>query len=471
MRILIPLFLASGLAGQVPADISAVLAKGAELRPRIAQEAKQSGAAYRKLADLCDLAGNRLSGSPGLARAVALVQEQLRAEGLTVWTEPVKVPHWVRGRESAEMTAPLPARLGMLGIGSSVGTPRDGITAEVLVVGSFEELEKRSAEAKGRIVLFDAPYEGYGKSVAYRVTGASRAARHGAVACLIRSVGSLSYDTPHTGTLIYDAGAPKIPAAALTTESALQIHRLADRGRKVVVTLKMEARMEGEADSFNVVAELKGREKPDEIVLVGGHLDSWDVGQGAQDDGVGCVLSMESAAILKRLQIAPRRTVRVVLFTNEENGAAGGRAYAARHKEELARHVAVIESDAGNGLIHDLTFDLQGNDGLHSTQGLPTDPRALAGLARFQALAPLLAPLGVRELKLGGSGTDVGPSVALGVPGIGVGHDLARYFDVHHTQADTLDKVDRADLAANSATLATFVWALAELEQPLMPAR
>jgi hypothetical protein len=471
MRRLLPLFLAPTLFAQSSPDVATVLSQGASVRDRITAEAKASGGAYKKLADLCDLAGNRISGSPGLERAVVLTQEQLKAEGLKVWAEPVKVPRWVRGNESAVMVSPLPERLGMLGLGNSVGTPKEGITAEVLVVSSFDELEKRSAEAKGRIVLFDAPFEGYGKTVAYRVAGASRAAKHGAVACLIRSVGSLSYDTPHTGTLIYDKDQPKIPAAALSYESALQLHRLADRGKKLVVTLKMEAHMDGEADSFNVIAELKGREKPEEIVLVGGHLDSWDVGQGAQDDGVGCALSMEAAAILHRLKIQPRRTVRVVLFTNEENGTAGGRAYAEKHKDELAKHVAVIETDSGNGLIHEFTLDLQGEKRNRATQTLPSDARAEAAKARFAALLPLVAPFGVTEMKLGGSGTDVGPCVAAGAPGIGVGHDHTHYFDVHHTWADTLDKVDPKDLATNSATLTTLVWALAELEQPLVPSR
>ncbi len=471
MRTLLPFLLAPCLVAQAPPDVAAVLSKGEEVRTKILQEARSSGAAYKKLADLCDLAGNRVSGSPGLERAIVLVQEQLKAEGLKVWAEPVKVPKWVRGAESCTLVQPMPYRLGMLGLGNSVGTPKEGITAEVMVVGSFAELEKRSSEAKGKIVLFDVPFEGYGKTVVYRGAGPSQAAKHGAVACLIRSVGSLSYDTPHTGSLNYAEDLPKIPAAALTLESATQLHRLVDRGKKVVVTLKMEARMEGEAESFNVIAEFTGREKPEEIVLVGGHLDSWDVGQGAQDDGVGCVLSMEAVSILKRLKIQPRRTVRVVLFTNEENGLAGGQAYAAAHKAELTHHVAAIESDSGNGLIEGFNLDLHGETRSHPSGKPQDDPRMPAGVARLKSLAPLFTFTGATKMETGHSGADVGPSVALGVPGIGVNHDSTHYFDVHHTQADTLDKVDPKDLATNSATLATFVWALAELEQPLVPAK
>lgn len=422
----------------------------ASVRSRFEAESAK-GEAFRKLADLCDLAGPRLSGSAGMDRAVALAQAQLKAEGLKVWTEPVKVPKWVRGAESASMVEPYGHRLGMLGLGNSVGTPKGGLRAEVLVVSSFEELDRRAAEAKGRIVLFDVPYEGYGKTAVYRGAGPSRAAKHGAVACLLRAVGSLAYDLPHTGALRYEEGIPKIPAAALTFESATLLHRLADRGKKVAVQLDMEARMEGEVETFNVLAELPGREKPEEIVLVSGHLDSWDVGQGAQDDGVGCVLAMETAAMMKRLKLQPRRTVRVVLFANEENGLRGGRAYAETHRAELSRHVAALESDSGNGAIEGFGLDLKAESG--STES--RNPETL--IARFQAL-------GAGEVKLGHGGADIGALKAQGVTCLGVHHDTSRYFDIHHTHADTLDKVDPALLAANAAKLATFVWAVAEME-------
>ncbi|HJV89674.1 MAG TPA: M20/M25/M40 family metallo-hydrolase [Holophagaceae bacterium] len=452
------------LAAQAPA--------GTETRERITQEARTSGAAYTKLAVLCDQAGNRLAGSPGLERAIQLTQAMLGKEGLKVWTEPVKVPHWVRGRESASILKPFPVRIGMLGLGNSVGTPKKGITAQVMVVGSFEELEQRGAEAKGKIVLFDVPFESYGKTVAYRGGGASKAAAHGAVACLVRSVGPISYDTPHTGAMNYDEKQPKIPAAAVSIESATQLHRMVARGEKVVVKLEMEARMEPDADSFNVIAELPGREKPEEIVLVSGHLDSWDVGQGAQDDGVGSVLAMEAAATLKRLGIQPRRTVRVVLYTNEENGLRGGLAYAKAHAGEAARHIAAFETDSGNGLIEGFNLDLRGEQRSRPTStATPTDPRATQGLANLRAFAPLLATFGPLKLDFGGSGADVGPLVGLGVPGVGVGHDHSHYWDVHHTQADTLDKVDPKVLAENSARLTTLVWAVAEAPEALVPAK
>ncbi|HJV23375.1 MAG TPA: M20/M25/M40 family metallo-hydrolase, partial [Holophagaceae bacterium] len=221
-----------------------------------------------------------------------------------------------------------------------------------------------------------------------------------------------------------------------------------------------------------VIAELPGREKPEEIVLVSGHLDSWDVGQGAQDDGVGSVLAMEAAATLKRLGIQPRRTVRVVLYTNEENGLRGGLAYAKAHAGEAARHIAAFETDSGNGLIEGFNLDLRGEQRSRPTSAAaPTDPRATQGLANLRAYAPLLAAFGPLKLDFGGSGADVGPLVGLGVPGVGVGHDHSHYWDVHHTQADTLDKVDPKVLAENSARLTTLVWAVAEAPEALVPAK
>lgn len=441
----------------------------AEVRERITAEAAK-GAAYAKLARLCDEAGHRLAGSPGLERAIRLMSEIAKAEGLKVSLEPVKVPHWVRGQESAAIVSPFPVRLGMLGLGNSVGTPKEGLTAEVLVVGSFEELEKRSAEAKGRIVLFDVPFESYGKNVAYRGGGASKAAAHGAVACLVRSVGPISYDTPHTGAMNYDERFPKIPAAALSIESATQLRRMTAVGTKVVVNLRMEAHFLPEADSFNVIADLPGREKPEEIVLVSGHLDSWDVGQGAQDDGVGSVLALEAAATLKRLGLQPRRTVRVVLYTNEENGLRGGKAYAEAHAAEAGRHIAAFETDSGNGPIQGFSLDLRGERRSRPTDpATPADPRSAKGLANLRAHGPLLAAFGPLKLDFGGSGADVGPLVALGVPGIGVGHDASHYWDVHHTHADTLDKIDPKVLATNSALLTTLVWVVAEAPEALVP--
>ena len=256
----------------------------------------------------------------------------MKRDGLeNVSTPAVKVPHWVRGREDAEMVKPVRHTLTMLGLGGSVATPADGITAEVVPVSSFDALNALGREkVAGKIVLFNVPYEGYGKTVAYRVAGASRAARLGAVAMLLRSVGSLAMQTPHTGAMNYTEADPKIPAAAITLEDATLIQRLTDAGETVTVHLYMEAHMLPDADSANVMGEIPGREKPEEIVVMGGHIDSWDVGAGAQDDGSGIMAALEAAAIIKKLGLHPRRTLRVVFWTNEENGSAG--------RTRLSRH-------------------------------------------------------------------------------------------------------------------------------------
>src|SRR5581483_2080603 len=290
-----------------------------------------------------DTIGNRLSGTPALDRAIQWAVTEMKKDGLeNVHTEKVMVPKWVRGAESAEIVQPARHAIVMLGLGDSVATPPDGVQADVLVVHTFEELDAHAAQAKGRIVLFNVPYTNYGETVRFRSTGASRAAKHGAVAMLIRAVGNPGLRTPHTGALNYSTDAPKIPAAAISIEDADRIQRMADRGDRVVVRLKMEAHFDPDAESANVVGEIRGREKPDEIVVVSGHLDSWDVGAGATDDGGGCVVTWEALRIVKKLNLRPRRTVRVVLWTNEENGGRGGpkiQFLHDQHRAELSKHV------------------------------------------------------------------------------------------------------------------------------------
>ena len=272
--------------------------------------------AWNRLALLTDTFGHRLSGSQALEDAIAWAVATMKADGFDqVWTDPVKVPKWVRGAESLDLVAPRAHRIPMLGLGMSVGTPRDGIEADLLVVSSFAELERRSAEARGRVVLFNAPYRGYGQTVAYRTNGASQAAQHGAVAMLVRSVGPDGLRTSHTGMLTYRAGVAQIPAAAIPADDAQRLARLAAGGQR-----------------------LRVRERPDEIVVVSCHLDSWDVGTGASDDGGGCIAAWEAARLLKQLDLRPRRTVRVVLYTNEENGLRGGLDYSTRYQASLDRH-------------------------------------------------------------------------------------------------------------------------------------
>jgi carboxypeptidase Q len=323
---------------------------------RIVAAALADDGAYLKLQELCDGIGHRLGGSAGLDAATRWALRTMRADGHeNVRLEPVMVPKWVRGRESCEMVAPRRQPLAMLGLGYSEGTPPAGISAPVVVVRDKAELDALGNAARGKIVLFNnvmPPYTreagtGYGRAVQYRAFGAQWAAEKGAVACLIRSVTARSLRSPHTGMMRYDDAAVRIPAAALAIEDAEMIARLAARGIEVRVNLKMEARLAGEAPSANVIAELRGATHPEEIVVIGGHIDSWDVGQGAHDDGAGCVMAMQALTLLRKLNLRPRRTIRVVLWTGEEIGLIGAKRYAEDHADELARHVAAIEADIG----------------------------------------------------------------------------------------------------------------------------
>ncbi len=408
-----------------------------------------------KLAYLCDRIGNRLSGSPGLEKAVAWAAAQMKADGLTnVVTPRVKVPHWVRGNESASLLEPVNRPLTILGLGGSIATPKRGITAEVVPVSSFEDLDHRSrASIEGKIVLFNVPYEGYNRTVAYRTTGPSRAARLGAVAALVRSVTPLSLQSPHTGALEYSEGFPKIPAAAVTIEDALLIQRLVDTGNPVVAHLEMEAHTLPDADSANVIGEIPGRERPDEIVVIGGHLDSWDVGAGAQDDGTGCITALEAAHIIHALGLTPRRTLRVVFWTNEENGGAGGEAYRAWAGATVKNHVAAIEMDGG--AEKPTGFGLSANGDLQAVLG------------RVREIGTLLDRIDAGSIQPGGGGADIAPIMIDGVPGLALRTVGTHYFDWHHSRADTTDKVKIEDLRANIAAMAVMAYVLADMPSPL----
>lgn len=442
-------------AGLLVSTVGALPAESTAPGPvdRIVAAGLEDRFAYRWLERLCDEVGPRLPGSPGMAAAVAFSVETLREAGFDrVWTEPVTVPRWVRGRESAVMTAPVTQELVMVGLGGSVGTPPEGVEAEVLAVSGSAELEARAGEARGKIVLFDPPWEGYGSVVKYRGIGAVEAARFGAVAALVRSATGNSLATPHTGVMRYEDGVPRIPAAALTVEDAARIHRLARRDVPVRVRLTMEARTEGEVEDANVVADLTGRERPEEIVLLGCHLDSWDVGTGAHDDGAGCAIVAGAAALLERLDLRPRCTVRVVLYAAEELGGHGGRAYLAAHRDELPFHVAALESDSGG-------FAPDG----FSARATPDV------IARLASLAEPLERIGAHRVRAGWAGVDIDPLVDLGVPGIAHRTSNGRYFDLHHSPADTFEKVDPAEIAANVAAVAALAWSIADAEAPLAP--
>jgi hypothetical protein len=445
---------------------------------RLIDEAEHSQDAYKGLGELCDRIGNRLSGTPQLDSAIAWASARMRAEGLAnVHTERCMVPVWVRGHESAEMLLPRAHKMDLLGLGMSIGTPKGGITADVVVVDSFPQLDTLGTRGiKGKIVLYDVPFKSYGETVRYRGAGASRAAKYGAVAAFVRSITPVSLDTPHTGSLGYTDSLPKIPAAAITIEDATLIHRLVARGVRVRVHLEMEAHRKPDVPSANVIGEVTGRERPDEIVAIGGHLDSWDVGQGAQDDGVGATISMEAAHLMHRLGIVPRRTVRVVLWVNEENGTRGGRAYRDAHRNDSRHNVALIESDIGNGLVQGLSVEVEPWAAKGDTAARDTIGKARAERDRedvmntLRAIVPMLSPIGAVGVHEGHAGADVGPLAATGVPAIGLDHDSSRYFDIHHTNADTFDKIDPVALGKNVATMAVMAYALAEWPSVLRPA-
>ena len=413
--------------------------------------ALRDSAAWNRLAKLTDTFGNRLSGSRSLENAIDWALVEMKKDGLdNVRGEPAMVPHWVRGDESLTLVSPRSARLPMLGLGGSIATPKKGITAPVIVVGSFDELTRRAAEAKGKIVLFDVPFTNYGETVAYRVGGASAAARVGAVAALVRSVTPMSLRTPHTGVMLYDSTVAKIPTAAITVEDAMMFRRMLGRGDKVVVTLKMNAQMLPLSPSRNVVAEVRGSEKPDEVVLISGHYDSWDVGQGAMDDGGGAVAAWEAVRLIKQLGLKPRRTVRVVLWTNEENGTAGGKAYVNAHRADADKHLLAIESD--NGVFKPRGVALSGTD---------------SATAVIRQVATLLDRIGAGSVTGGGGGSDIGPLMELGVPGMSPDVDETKYFWYHHTDADTMDKLDPHDVALCVATMAVMAYVVADLPDPL----
>jgi carboxypeptidase Q len=414
---------------------------------RLIAEAASSPFAWNRLAELGDTFGNRLSGSENLDGAIQWAAEAMRRDGLeNVRLDPVKVPHWVRGAESLEIAAPGRHPLVMLGLGNSVGTPADGVEADLLIVHSFQELDAAGDRIKGRIVLFNVPFTTYGETVAYRSDGPSRAGAKGAVAMLVRAVGPAGLRTPHTGSLRYAEGQPQIPAAAVSSEDADRLERMQNRGATIRLRLRMEARFLPDADSFNVIGELRGRELPEEVVVVSGHLDSWDVGTGSTDDGGGCVVSWEALRLMKKLGLRPRRTVRVVLFTNEENGLRGGSDYRDRYKAQLASHVLMFESDSG--VFRPTGFGFSGTDTARKT---------------IQEIATLLQGIGASTISATGGGADIGPSVqAASVPALSLDVD-GNYFLIHHTPADTIDRIDPKDMSKAAAAIAVMAYVVADM--------
>jgi carboxypeptidase Q len=418
---------------------------------KLIRAATETDFAYRRLAELCDAFGPRFSGTTNLEAAIDWGLATMKADGLeNVHGEDVMVPHWVRGEESAEMLEPARHRLPMLGLGGSVATPKKGITAPVLVVRSFEDLKQRAGEARGKIVLFNAPFVSYGQTVAYRINGASQAAKAGAVASLVRSITPFGLQTPHTGMMNYQDGIPRIPHAAITIEDAEQMQRWQERGKQVVVRLKMSAKLLPDAHSRNVVAEIVGREKPDEVVLVSGHMDSWDITPGAIDDGVGVVSAWEAVRLMHELGLRPRRTVRVVLWVNEENGLRGAKDYAERHRQELSKHVLAIESD--EGAFQPTGFTFKGGESAKAVIG---------------QIGTLLEGIQADRIITGGGGSDVEQLAPAGVPVMQLTVEGSKYFWFHHTTADTPDKVNPKELSQCAAAMAVMAYVVADMPESL----
>ncbi|MEA2465303.1 MAG: hypothetical protein QOJ98_3050 [Acidobacteriota bacterium] len=421
-----------------------------------------SSQGYETLAHLTDEIGPRPSGSKNAELAVRWTTQRFRDWGIDVRNERVMVPHWVRGEERGRLVSHNDQKLFVTALGGSIATPAAGITADVIEVSSYEQLTELGAagKVKGKIVLYNLPmdmqliesgraFDAYSKAVIFRGIGASRAAEQGAVAAVVRSVASGSLRTPHTGSMRYLAEVPKkIPAAAVSTEDADLMHRLLAKGQRVRLNLVITPRMLPEVESANVIADIRGSERPDEIVLIGGHLDSWDLGTGAIDNGSGVSMVMETMRVLKELGIRPKRTIRAVLFMNEENGLRGGHKYFdnAAKREELHRHVAAIETDAGAAPPVGFISTLEG-----------------ANLERVQARMRVLsriAPMYFQSSQH--TGADTSPLTDAGIPGFGLVPNPRHYFDYHHTPADTLDKVDPKALAQNTAALAALAYVLAE---------
>jgi carboxypeptidase Q len=433
---------------------------------RLAQQAMKSHYALQQLEYLCDSIGPRPAGSAQHQAAAEYVASEMRKLGADTRLEPATVHHFVRGEERGELTtypgqvSGTAQKIVLTALGHSVPTEADGITAEVVTVNTFDELTALGeAKVRGKIVLFNEIYDprlssagyafdAYGPAVAYRAGGPIAAAKLGAVAALVRSVGDADYRLPHTGSTYYKADTPKVPAAAVTSEDAGLIARLTARG-PVKMHLVLTPQELPDTTGYNVVADIKGSEHPEQIVVVSGHLDSWDLGTGAIDDGAGVVVSMEALHLIKQLGLHPKRTVRFVAWVEEESGSGGATGYAKSHAGELGNTTAAIETDTGAG---------------HPVGIFVAGPPELTTF--LQPVANLLQPFGAGVLRTTDEG---GADIAalVGVPGFAPIQESSTYFHYHHTPADTFDKVDPVSLRENSAVVAVLAYALANAQQQI----
>ena len=447
------LLAAAGAANEppIPGDVRATAES-------LREKAFAGSRAARWVREMTDFCGPRLTGSDGYRRAVEWSLATMKAQGFAnVHAEKVAAKTWVRGAETGEIVSPVRQKLVLAALGGSPPTDPAGIEAEVVELPSLEALAANPAAARGKIVFFDKKMErhsdgtGYGRAVDVRTHGPARAGAAGALGVLIRSIGTDHDRVAHAGATDPEPGAPRIPAAALSIPDAELLERLLRDGRPVRVRFTLTCHEGPDIETANVVGEVPGRERPSEIVLLGGHLDSWDLGTGAIDDGAGCGIVLEAARLITELRLRPRRTIRVVFFANEENGLAGGKAYAADHAAELPRHAAALESDSGTGRPLGFSWN--------------AGPSAEPVIA---AIGQLLEPLGAGVLQgNGGGGADIGSLREAGVPLFSIRQDVSRYFDYHHTANDTFDKIEPEALDRNVAAVAAFAWIAASLPQEL----
>ncbi len=425
-----------------------------EMIKQLFDQALSQGQSYKMLYDLTTNVGPRLSGSPGAAAGVEWSRNAMKQLGFdSVWLQPVMVPHWVRGEK--EIGRIISKRTGAVmvnvcALGGSIGTGPSGISANIIEVKSFDELKNLGAKGvQGKIVFFNRPMDptkintfgGYGGAVDQRANGASEAAKLGAIAVLVRSMGSNLEDYPHTGGMRYAPNVAKIPALAISTRHAELLSQQLKDEKDLIFYMQNSSETLEDAPSFNVIGEITGTEFPNEIIVVGGHLDSWDLGQGAHDDGAGCVQSIEVLRLFKTIGYKPKRTIRAVMFMNEENGLRGGLKYAELAEKNKEKHIAAIESDRGGFVPRGFT--------------VPTDAIAKE---RVRSWKPLLEPYGLSDFSQEGGGADIGPLANQGVALLGFLPDSQRYFNYHHTAEDTIDKVDKRELELGAASMAALVY-------------
>lgn len=425
---------------------------------RIVDEVMTNGKAYDNLRVLCKQIGARLSGSPQAQKAVEATAKMLKAAGAdTVYLQPCMVPHWVRGEKEQGkimLDKNQSFNLRLCALGNSVGTGPKGITGDVVEVNSFDELEKLGTEGvKGKIVFFNFPmnptyiatFRAYGESGGSRTRGATRAAKLGAIGVMVRSLASNPDDHPHTGVTVYNDSFPKIPAVAISTNDAERLSIELTTHEKVKAYFRTTSKMLPDVQSYNVVGEIRGSETPEEIITVGGHLDSWDLAEGANDDGSGIVQSIEVLRALKATGMRPKRTVRAVMFMNEENGGRGGEKYFELAKQNNEHHIFALESDAGG-------FTPRGF-------GLQMSDEQFAKAIKWKEL---FYDYGIYSFTKGGGGSDIGPLKGLGTALAGLSPDSQRYFDIHHAETDTFENVSRRELHLGAANMAALVWLVSE---------